>query len=630
MTRPTAGIDMYQHATTIGDNNLSDALDALPDRNDVISFQQDIAGNSGYFGSGLISNEAIGEIKEAIHLNTNLTDLLNIVLLVWNKTDSKYYLKVANVDSIGTPNIYTYDIDSVGFVADTALRHRFYSSCVFSTEAEKFAMFTCEGAKKLLWFDGSKFGSVDLPFDPKKIITHVNRVFAMDTSNKIWWCRAGDFYTWYGLEQDDDYIVTSTNCKNGSYTLIQNPDVPRPLLITLTAVNASDTYGTITIVGTDYNDIEISEVMNPVVGMNVSFKAYKTVTSITQAGWTINGGNDTIKIGIAAIGTGYVQQDQGYWTIEREDVLCDFCVLGKNLYIFTPSNIYVFSGYSEDTFALTKAIADIGMSDSGYVMNRHLTTANNVAYFLSNRELYEFNGSDMPRIITHSLKTNGSVSNYTYGGIPILSNIQMFAVACDLEYVYLTYRTLLSSDNRTYQFNIKSRSWWKRGTLSNAEAGAFGRIILLPTPSKGEIYTIASNIVDDVWDVFYGTKSVRITTNYPYITTKAFTANPSEEGTLTNIIATMQGTKDHVVNVSLYFANDDKGSTFTLVEAKAVTFTGNIERLVWNLHPSLVSRVLCYRLKLVVQLVGIVGAPRYTPTYLYNIERSHRIVGRSR
>ena len=74
-------------------------------------------------------------------------------------------------------------------------------------------MFTCESDKKLLWFDGTTFGDVDLPFYPKKIVAHVNRVFIIDIENKLWWCRAGDFYTWYGLEQDDDYIVTSTNCK---------------------------------------------------------------------------------------------------------------------------------------------------------------------------------------------------------------------------------------------------------------------------------------------------------------------------------------------------------------------------------------------------------------------------------
>lgn len=629
MTRPTAGLDMYQYATTINDNNLSNALDILPDANDVLKLHQYMEDASGYFTD---EADATGEVKEAVYLKYTSTDIVSFVLLVYDTLDSKYYLKLSKVNRIGTVSITDFDISSVGLDADTT-RSLFFSSCVFATEAEKFAMFTCESDKKLIWFDGTEFGDVDLPFYPKKIVAHVNRVFIIDIENKLWWCRAGDFYTWYGLDEDDDYITTSTNCKNGSFTLIQDPDVPRPLLVTLTAVGDSDTYGTITIVGTDYNDVAISEVMNPVVGANVSFKSYKTIDSITQAGWTAVGTADTIKIGIAAIGTGYVQEDQGYWTIENESSLCDLCVIGRSLYIFSPKSIYIFSGYSPDTFALQVAVSDIGMSDGDDAMRRHLTVANNVAYFISNRNVYEYNGSDMPRLISHSIVTNGSVANYVYGGINEIPTVSVYALATDLDYLYV-YAISATSSSVSYVFNIKSRSWWKRSTLSTTDIGTNGKMLLLPADGKTNIYEIASNVVSNTFDVYLSYRNVFSGSNYPYLITKAFSTKPSEEGTLTNLILTLRGTEDDVCTVSLYFSNSDGNTspdadTFTLVESKSVTFTGSMERLVYNIHPSLISRDLHYRLKLVVELPDY-SVKEYASVYLYNLERVHRIAGRSR
>ena len=629
MTRPTAGLDMYQYATTINDNNLSDSLDVLPVANDVLKFHQYGNEYSSYFTG---NTDATGAVKEAVYLKYTSTDIISFVLLVYDKSDSKYYLKLSKMNSIGTVSVTDFDISSVGLDTDTT-RSLFFSSCVFATEAEKFAMFTCESDKKLIWFDGTEFGDVDLPFYPKKIVAHVNRVFIIDIENKLWWCRAGDFYTWYGLEQDDDYIVTSTNCKNGSYTLVQSPDVPRPLLITLIAVGDSDTYGTITITGTDYNDVAISEVINPVVGANVSFKSYKTTTDITQAGWTATGTADTIKIGIAAIGTGYVQEDQGYWTIENESSLCDLCVIGRSLYIFSPKSIYIFSGYSPDTFALQVAVSDIGMSDGDYAMRWHLTVSNNVAYFISNRNVYEYNGSDMPRLISHSTVTNGSVSNYVYGGIYEIPTVSVYAIAADLDHLYV-YAISATSSSVAFVFNIRARSWWKRSTLSTDDIGSNGKMLLVPADGKTTMYEVASNIVSNTFNVYQDYRNVFSGSNYPYLITKAFFTKPSEEGTLTNLVLTVRGTEDDVCSMNLYFSSSDgnvspDADTFTLIESKSITFTGSMERLVYNIHPSLISRDLHYRLKLVVELPDYT-AKEYASVYLYNLERVHRIAGRSR
>lgn len=101
------------------------------------------------------------------------------------------------------------------------------------------------------------------------------------------------------LVEDDDWFVTSANMKVGAYTLAHTaPDVPRNVIVTHTAVDAADTLGTITVEGTDINDEAITETITPSSGgVAAGAKAFKTITSITGAGWVIGGGNDTIKIG---------------------------------------------------------------------------------------------------------------------------------------------------------------------------------------------------------------------------------------------------------------------------------------------------------------------------------------------
>ncbi len=96
-----------------------------------------------------------------------------------------------------------------------------------------------------------------------------------------------------------NYIVTSVNMKVGAYALAHQPDVCRNISFTHTAVGAADTLGTIALVGTDYDGYEISETITPQSGTVVySTKAYKSITSITGAGWVIGEGNDTIVVGV--------------------------------------------------------------------------------------------------------------------------------------------------------------------------------------------------------------------------------------------------------------------------------------------------------------------------------------------
>ena len=101
-------------------------------------------------------------------------------------------------------------------------------------------------------------------------------------------------------------IVTSANMKVGAYTIAAQPDVARNITVTTTSVNATDTMGTITVVGTDVLGNSLTEVITPASGAVAGAKVFKTVTSVTGAGWVIGGGNDTVVVGVGnLIGVGF-------------------------------------------------------------------------------------------------------------------------------------------------------------------------------------------------------------------------------------------------------------------------------------------------------------------------------------
>ena len=99
-------------------------------------------------------------------------------------------------------------------------------------------------------------------------------------------------------------FVVSTNMANGAYTVANASPAWQGgcrIVATITGVTGNDTPGTITVVGTDLAGNALTEVITLVAGGTATgAKVFRTVTSITQAGWIINTGNDTIVIGCEA------------------------------------------------------------------------------------------------------------------------------------------------------------------------------------------------------------------------------------------------------------------------------------------------------------------------------------------
>jgi hypothetical protein len=99
-------------------------------------------------------------------------------------------------------------------------------------------------------------------------------------------------------------FVVSANMKVGAYTIANaSPVWAGGCFVTCAhvTVTGTDTLGTVALVGTDLAGNVISETLTPVADSTVtSTKIYRTVTSLTGAGWVINTGNDTIQFGCAA------------------------------------------------------------------------------------------------------------------------------------------------------------------------------------------------------------------------------------------------------------------------------------------------------------------------------------------
>lgn len=595
---------MLKQTEKINDNQLSDAWNALPDETTgaLKLLSRDNTAYGGQTGSGQIVDGI------AARTTANAERVLLLTMDISAATGDYYLDDLVVIDPSVSAAPTSIDISSYQITYNTETENKYISMCLFSTEAKRYVCFVGNTVKKLFYYDFSTLKTCDLPFYPKKIVPHYNRVFAIDTGNKLWWCRAGDLTTWYGLDRDDDYVVTSTNMVNSTYTVLANPDVPRPLMVTVTKTSTIDTMGIITVVGTDVLDEAMTEIITPVDGIAYGQKAFKTVTSITGSGWSAVAGTDKIKIGIAPV-TGFTQEDAGVWTLEQEYTLIDMVVIGTSLYIFSPYSIYIFQGYSYDSFVLSKAIANLGCYEDSKIV-----CWGNVAYFYGAVDkLYEYNGNDYPTIINRPVYVNGSVANGVYGSIPdyFTSAPMLFALQGKL-YTYATdYSEGYCLTETTgidlvqwclYCFDIRSRTWWKLPGLESLYSDTYGEkyagSLYVPNVAQDDSYSflwLKDTAGDATWTMYYYTGGDAYST--PYVVTKGFSGDVSGDLTLTNIILLVRGSDPETsMTINVYYALVIEGndiSYYTLLKSfKSTDFddSGVLDRLVVNVPSSSIGR----------------------------------------
>ena len=101
---------------------------------------------------------------------------------------------------------------------------------------------------------------------------------------------------------DDDWVVVDVAMKVGTYLVAHASPVDglaRNVTVIRTVGGNADTPGTIIVAGTDVDGRAVSDTI--AVGTTgvtvVGVVAFKTVTSVTGAGWVINQAADTVKVG---------------------------------------------------------------------------------------------------------------------------------------------------------------------------------------------------------------------------------------------------------------------------------------------------------------------------------------------
>lgn len=318
-----------------------------------------------------------------------------------------------------------------------------------------------------------------------------------------------------------------------------------------------------------------------------------------------------------------VLEDAGYWVVERERRLEDMCVLNNAIYLFGRQNTYIFQGVNYDTFNLSLLISDFGIRGDWEV--NHLCVSRNMAYMIDDGNVYEFNGKDAPRLISHSIFVNTGLTNGVLGGIP-QTDLTHIVATRDTLYVYQRWHYAVTEGYvyRTYiyAFDIKTRTWWKLSGFNNGSTTLTDlfSVQLVTSYEMAKVYGVVSDMTATrhwlVYDVI-GTKD-----DIPYIITKAFNTMPSGQETLTALILQIQGTVDTTADLKLSYSLTVNGDDFVeFWHTEDYIFTGDLENIFIPVPVAYIANAHHYRIMLESD-----GAE----AIVYNIERRFRTRGLSR
>ena len=616
-TRPAVGLNAYTPNTAVNENFMTDMLNAANYREEAIKLH-------------LPAN-----IDATVKTLTDFTDIiLQYVSMIDSSGDTHFVFLCVDVDWTSyfivdyneTDDDYdriatgvSYGGVSVGSPgSEISDQTASFQSAVFSTEASHFAVFVGRSTGsttdyRFMYYDlvSEENGDFSVTFAPKFMVAHAGRLFVADTRNTIWWCKIGDFFSWYGMEYDDDALKASGNMADGAYAITGSIRYYRPVTAKVIKVGDLDTLGYVVIA-----DADNTEELTLAEGRVQTLKSFTGTVTITQYGHSAGGSADLIEFGTAPFG-GYVTEDAGFWTLEQERYIQGLAVIDSVLVVFANNGIYAFSGYSPETFALTLLTARV-TCDGGATAYNNIAVANNRIYFLSLGEVYEYDLSGY-RIISRPVYSNNALTNGVMGGIPEVTSAD-YRLTADKDnlYVYQRFASASLGDGLVYLFRFRERTWWKMQGL-NEEMLDISAVVrhYIARPGNNGI----ANMVIGSGKRFYSEPFVYRDTD-AYIVTKAFNSMPSQEGTLSSIILMVQGDADDTCDINVFYSKTTNGDDFVeLYHAEDYLFTGDIEIINIPLPVAFVHNTHHYRLKITAD---------GDPLYVYNIERRFRVKGMSR
>jgi hypothetical protein len=261
------------------------------------------------------------------------------------------------------------------------------------------------------------------------------------------------------------------------------------------------------------------------------------------------------------------------------------------------------------------------INPNGY---QKLTTIKNVSYFIYNGYVYEFDGDGYPKIISRPVVLNGQSSNGIFGGISFSGEPWVLTSDANFLYVY-NYSGLVAY---YYVYNFETKTWWKKSGMLKGDISATSEIDIryIPFFNRQGMFNFIS-VFSVANDYLFSMQLGRTQgTVLPFFITKAYNSNPSETGSLTEVLLEVKGTSSAVADIVILYSLTIAGNDFVAIKTyDDYVFNGDVEILSIPVPISNIANAHHYRIK--VQI----GNSTTPPTvYLFNVERRFRLKGRSR
>lgn len=253
-TRPAAGLNEYNPTHDMNDNLLSECLDATPYLESGTRLYASPA-NTAPMNADASENDGTVLISIADSIDATGEHIVSLV----NKPGVADYI----VDYFVPTGAYTrIDVSAVGI--DAALTgFDKISVCRYATEAATYVVFAVDSLEKLVWYDYTTFGSVDLSFYPTQIVSHANRIFALDDKNTLWWSRAGAPFniapmtdSWYSA------ISESTVLEDAGYWVVERERILEDMCVLNDAIYLFGRQNIYVFQGTNYDTFNLSIIVS--------------------------------------------------------------------------------------------------------------------------------------------------------------------------------------------------------------------------------------------------------------------------------------------------------------------------------------------------------------------------------
>ena len=243
-----AGLNEYNPSHDMNDNLMSDMLDALPYRDTGITLYAEPTTKAPLFTQGINNvGQVLASISDSVATNSE-----HIVSLTRDDT----HIYIVDYD-VYTNSFVKVDATASGLLAVLTGFDKF-SVCRYATEAASYIVFACDSLQKLIYYDYTTWGEVDLPFYPMQIVPHANRIFSLDDKNTLWWSKAGNPFNIGILDSWYSAITESTVLEDAGYWVVERERIMQDMCVMNESIYIFGRQNIYIFQGTNYDTFQLS------------------------------------------------------------------------------------------------------------------------------------------------------------------------------------------------------------------------------------------------------------------------------------------------------------------------------------------------------------------------------------